>query len=183
MDLWVKLLIIAAFAVGMEGFAWWFHRYFMHGPGWGWHRDHHEPHDKALEKNDLYIVCFGGVSAALYIFGLLVWEPVYYAAIGITVYGIMYAFVHEGMVHQRWPFRWIPKRGYLRRLVQAHKLHHAVTTQGGNVSFGFVIAPDPHKLMAQLRAFRAERAASRNREATATSVAQQSQRLSGETGR
>jgi beta-carotene 3-hydroxylase len=24
----------------------------MHGWGWGWHRDHHEPHNNALEKND-----------------------------------------------------------------------------------------------------------------------------------
>jgi len=27
----------------MEGFAWWSHRYVMHGWGWDWHRSHHEP--------------------------------------------------------------------------------------------------------------------------------------------
>ena len=35
----------------MEVVAWSSHKYIMHGWGWGWHRDHHEPHDKMLEKH------------------------------------------------------------------------------------------------------------------------------------
>ena len=46
---------------------------------------------------------------------------------------------HDGIVHQRW-FRWVPKRGYAKRLVQAHKLHHATIGKEGGVSFGFVFA-------------------------------------------
>ena len=46
---------------------------------------------------------------------------------------------------------------HARRLVQAHKLHHAVQTKEGAVSFGFVFAPDPHKLRAKLKAMRAAR--------------------------
>ena len=57
-------------------------------------------------------------------------------------YGIIYTLVHDGLVHQRW-FRWVPKRGYARRLVQAHKLHHATIGKQGGVSFGFVFARDP----------------------------------------
>ena len=78
-------------------------------------------------------------------------------ALGVTLYGVVYAFVHDGLVHQRWPFRWMPRNGYARRLVQAHKLHHAVQTREGAVSFGFVLAPDPHRLNAILKARRAER--------------------------
>ncbi|MFY7851931.1 MAG: beta-carotene hydroxylase, partial [Brevundimonas sp.] len=51
---WFTLLTLAVFFL-MEGVAWTTHRYIMHGPlGWGWHRDHHEPHDKTFELNDLY---------------------------------------------------------------------------------------------------------------------------------
>ncbi|MEC9110522.1 MAG: beta-carotene hydroxylase, partial [Pseudomonadota bacterium] len=38
-----------------------------------------------------------------------------------------------------------------KRLVQAHKLHHATIGKEGGVSFGFVLARDPAKLKAELR--------------------------------
>lgn len=143
---------IAAF-IGMEGFAWAAHRYVMHGWGWGWHRSHHEPRTGAFEANDLYAVVFAVFTTGLFWVGALPglrW--VWFLALGITLYGLTYAFVHDGLVHQRWPFRWFPKRGYLRRLVQAHKLHHATQGKAGAVSFGFLYAPDPHDLKAELRA-------------------------------
>ena len=69
----------------------------------------------------------------------------------MTAYGVMYAVVHDGLVHQRWPFRYAPKRGYAKRLVQAHRLHHAVHGRHGAVSFGFLYAPEVRKLRARLR--------------------------------
>ena len=48
--------------------------------------------------------------------------------------------------------RWVPRRGYAKRLVQAHKLHHATVGKDGGVSFGFIFAADPAKLKARLRA-------------------------------
>ena len=65
-----------------------------------------------------------------------------------------YTLVHDGLVHQRY-FRWVPRRGYARRLVQAHKLHHATTSRQGGVSFGFVLARDPAALKRELKAQRA----------------------------
>jgi beta-carotene 3-hydroxylase len=61
--------------------------------------------------------------------------------------------VHDGLVHQRY-FRWVPKSGYARRLVQAHKLHHATIGKEGGVSFGFIFARDPAKLKRELKAQR-----------------------------
>ncbi len=151
------LLTLAVFFL-MEGVAWWSHKYIMHGWGWAWHRDHHEPHDKPLEVNDLYAVVGSVVAITLFVIGWatgLWW--VYAIATGVTLYGAVYAFVHDGLVHQRWPFHFMPRNGYARRLVQAHKLHHAVQTKDGAVSFGFVFAPDPHKLRAKLKAMRAAR--------------------------
>lgn len=151
---WIEgIAITFAALAGMEAFAWWAHKYIMHGWGWGWHRDHHEPHDNTLEKNDLFAVVFGTINAVMYIFGSLYWEPLWWAALGVNLYGVVYALVHDGLVHQRF-FRWVPKKGYAKRLVQAHKLHHATIGKEGGVSFGFVIARDPAKLKAELRAQR-----------------------------
>jgi beta-carotene 3-hydroxylase len=55
-----------------------------------------------------------------------------------------------------------PAGRYLRRIVQAHHLHHAVRTREGALSFGFLHAPDPRALRRELRRRRAaERHASR----------------------
>jgi beta-carotene 3-hydroxylase len=159
LPVWFTLLTLAVF-FAMEGVAWLTHRYIMHGPlGWGWHRDHHEPHDKIFETNDLYGVAGAVVGTGLFVVAWLtgLWW-VRAVALGVTLYGVVYAFVHDGLVHQRWPFHWMPKNGYARRLVQAHKLHHAVQTRDGAVSFGFVFALDPQRLSAILKARRAARA-------------------------
>lgn len=150
MSLSAILLTIVLSIVGMEIFAWWAHKYVMHGWGWGWHRDHHEPHDNALEKNDLYAVTFGTIVFAMFAVGYFVSELLWWIAFGITCYGLIYTVIHDGLVHQRY-FKWVPKRGYAKRLVQAHKLHHATVGKEGGVSFGFVFASDPAKLKAELK--------------------------------
>lgn len=147
-------IVIVAF-VAMECIAWSSHKYIMHGFGWGWHRDHHEPHDKAIEKNDLYGVVGAAMSISMFMLGSplvmgdAAWWPATFIGIGILAYGIVYTLIHDGLVHQRW-FRFVPKRGYAKRLVQAHKLHHATLGREGGVSFGFLFARDPAKLKAEL---------------------------------
>ena len=149
---WVeRLAVVVGMVLFMECFAWAAHKYVMHGIGWSWHRDHHEPHDRAFERNDLYALVFSVVVVALFTVGYLYWEPLWWAALGITVYGAIYAFVHDMLVHQRFGFRWVPRGGYLKRLHQAHRLHHAVREKDGAVSFGFLFAPSPAKLKARLK--------------------------------
>ena len=148
---WLECIAVTLAAlIFMEFFAWYAHKYIMHGWGWAWHRDHHEPHDNLLEKNDLFAVVFGTINAGMYIFGALYWDALWWAALGVNLYGVIYALIHDGLVHQRF-FRWVPKKGYAKRLVQAHKLHHATIGKEGGVSFGFVIARDPAKLKAELK--------------------------------
>ena len=36
------------------------------------------------------------------------------------------------------------------RIIQAHRLHHVVETKAGTVSFGFLWAPKPEELKAEL---------------------------------
>jgi beta-carotene 3-hydroxylase len=144
------VLVLIATVIGMELFAWAAHKYIMHGWGWAWHRDHHEPHDGVLERNDLYAVVFSVIVIAMFTAGGW-WSPLlWWIAMGITIYGLIYMLVHDGLVHQRF-MRWVPRRGYAKRLVQAHKLHHATSGKEGGVSFGFIFAGDPVKLKARLR--------------------------------
>jgi beta-carotene 3-hydroxylase len=148
----VNTLIVLATAAVMEVVAYATHRWVMHGPlGWGWHRSHHEEHEGVLEKNDLYAIVFTVLSGALIAWGMAGVWPMRQIGIGLMVYGLLYFIVHDGLVHQRWPFRWVPKRGYLKRLVQAHKMHHAVDGRDGCVSFGFLYAPPVTDLKAQLK--------------------------------
>ena len=150
------LLIVLATVAAMEFVAWSSHKYVMHGFGWGWHRDHHEPHDKLLEKNDLYAVFGAAMSITAFtvgsplVLGANAWWPATWIGIGILAYGVIYTVIHDGLVHQRY-FRWVPKRGYAKRLVQAHKLHHATIGKEGGVSFGFVVARDPAALKRDLK--------------------------------
>ena len=144
------ILTVLSAVIFMELFAWWAHKYVMHGWGWAWHRDHHEPHDKMLEKNDLFAVVFGSIVVVMFSVGYFVSDTLWWFAMGITVYGVIYTIIHDGLVHQRY-FKWVPKRGYAKRLVQAHKLHHATVGKEGGVSFGFVFARDPARLKADLK--------------------------------
>ena len=150
------VLIVLVTGLAMEGVAWSSHKYIMHGFGWGWHRDHHEPHDNTFERNDLYGVVGAAISISFFAIGSPLvmgdgaWWPGTWIGLGVLFYGIIYTLVHDGLVHQRY-FRWVPKRGYARKLVQAHKLHHATVSKEGGVSFGFVFVRDPAALKADLR--------------------------------
>ena len=149
-------LVVVATALAMEGGAWASHKYVMHGFAWEWHRDHHEPHERRLEKNDRFGLVGAALSIALFaigsplVMGTGAWWPGTWLGLGVLLYGVIYTLVHDGLVHQRW-FRWVPRRGYAKRLVQAHKLHHATVSRHGGVSFGFVFARDPVKLKAELQ--------------------------------
>ena len=145
-----NILITVSSLVLMEVFAIYFHKYIMHGPGWSWHESHHVHTIGCFERNDLYALCFSIIAASLFIAGSLWWSPLWYIALGFTIYGILYGFVHDGLVHQRWPFRYTPKRGYLHRLVLAHRLHHHTTHKDGAVSFGFLWAEKPEILKQRL---------------------------------
>ena len=137
--------------IAMEFVAKYSHKYIMHGWGWGWHASHHNDHTDTFERNDLYAVVFALPSFLLVLAGSIYDNPILWIGAGMTAYGFLYFVVHDGLVHNRWPFRVVPKNAYLKRLVQAHRMHHAVHGRDGCVSFGFVIAPDISKLKQELR--------------------------------
>lgn len=152
----INTLLFFGTLVAMEGVAWIGHRYVMHGWGWGWHRSHHEPRSGVFEKNDLFAVVGAAVSIVLIYAGSVhhgatEYGPTWWIGWGMTAYGFCYFVFHDGLVHRRWPLKWQPKGGYLKRLIQAHKMHHAVNTREGCISFGFLYARPLDELKAEFR--------------------------------
>jgi len=153
MPVWTGLLLLLATVAAMEGVAYAAHRWVMHGPGWFLHKSHHVPRSGNWELNDLYAVIFAGPSIALLYMGVhggwgdwAVW-----VGAGIAAYGAIYFGFHDVIVHKRLNHRYLPKSAYMKRIVQAHRLHHAVETKQGTVSFGFLVAPRPEALKAELK--------------------------------
>jgi len=136
----------------MEGFAYVAHRWLMHGPGWFLHKSHHRPRTGTFELNDLYAVIFAVPSISLFWYGIGLGHGALYACTGggIAAYGAIYFGFHDVIVHKRIGHRYLPKSTYMKRIMQAHRLHHVVETKDGTVSFGFLWAPKPEVLKAQL---------------------------------
>lgn len=154
----IPAAITLATVAGLELVAAMVHRHVMHGAlGWRLHRDHHEAHEGLFEWNDLYAVFFSLIVLAAMFWGARHWWPLYWIGVGATLYGALYFIVHDGLVHQRWPFRHVPRKGYLKRLYQAHLLHHATDGREGGVSFGFLYAPPVKDLKERLANDRAAR--------------------------
>jgi beta-carotene 3-hydroxylase len=147
----LNALIVVVTVVLMEVFSIVAHKYVMHGFGWGWHRSHHEPRTGWFEKNDLYAVVFAGVAILLIKLGTDGRHPLEWIGAGMTAYGMLYFVAHDGLVHQRWPWRWVPKSGYLKRLYQAHRMHHAIEGKEATGSCGFLYAPPFDRLKRQLQ--------------------------------
>ena len=97
----------------------------------------------------------GLVVFAVLSLGLMWLDPghrgLFWVGVGMATYGVLYFVAHDGLVHRRWPFHWVPRRGYMQRLYQAHRLHHAVEGKEGCVSFGFLYAPPVRVLKQRLQ--------------------------------
>ncbi|MHA6718520.1 sterol desaturase family protein [Sphingomonas sp. RS6] len=148
------IALFVATVLGMELFAYVAHRWIMHGPGWFLHASHHRPRHGNWELNDLYAAIFAVPSFVLLLGGVRLgwWPGCTWIGAGIAAYGMIYFGFHDVVVHKRLRHRYVPRSSYMKRIVQAHRLHHAVRTRKGTVSFGFLWAPRPEALKAKLRA-------------------------------
>jgi beta-carotene 3-hydroxylase len=61
------------------------------------------------------------------------------AGLGITLFGIMYMFIHDGMVHKRFPVGPIADMPAMKRVAVAHRLHHS--EKYGGVPWGMFFGP------------------------------------------
>ena len=136
----------------MEGFAYVMHRWVMHGPGWVLHESHHRPRTGRFELNDLYGAIFAIPSIVL-IYGGTVsgwgdWATA--VGVGIATYGAIYFGFHDVIVHKRVGHTYVPRSTYMKRIVQAHRMHHALESRRHGISFGFLVAPKVETLKKQL---------------------------------
>ncbi len=109
----------------MEGIAWGLHKYVMHGFMWNMHKDHHIPHNKKFQRNDFFALVFGIPSWLLIMFGIMGGcDYRLYMGIGVTLYGICYVIIHDGLIHQRFKIFRNTKNPYLLALLKGHWAHH-----------------------------------------------------------
>ena len=116
-------IIICAFLF-MEFYAWFMHKYVMHGFLWILHEDHHRYHESWLEKNDIFTLFFSSIAIVLLYYGTTYAIPfVLSAGIGVTLYGVCYFLFHDVMFHRRMKFLKLkPGTRYLRRIINAHAI-------------------------------------------------------------
>ena len=152
MSIAAGILLLLATIVAMEGVAYAAHRWVMHGPGWFLHASHHGRREGMFELNDLYAVIFAIPSIVLLLGGVqLLWGHwAVWAGAGIAAYGAIYFGFHDVIVHQRIGHRYVARSTYMKRIIQAHRLHHATESKHGAVSFGFLWAPPADVLKRQL---------------------------------
>ncbi|CAA7060280.1 unnamed protein product [Microthlaspi erraticum] len=130
-------------AVGMEFWARWAHKALWHASLWNMHESHHKPREGPFELNDVFAIVNAVPAIALLSYGFfnkgLVPGLCFGAGLGITVFGIAYMFVHDGLVHKRFPVGPIADVPYLRKVAAAHQLHH--TDKFDGVPYGLFLGP------------------------------------------
>ena len=122
----------------MEFWAWFMHKFVQHGPLWFLHRSHHVRHPHPVERNDLFFLIYGAISAALFITGDNGGRWWFWVGVGIACYGTVYFFVHDVLIHGRLRFWKKSQNTYLRALNMAHKTHHKTTGRDGSAEFGLL---------------------------------------------
>ncbi|XOV86750.1 MAG: sterol desaturase family protein [Pseudomonadota bacterium] len=135
----------------MEAVAYFSHKYVMHGFLWVLHESHHQERKGLFEKNDWFAVMFATPSILLIYLGTNGTPVALWAGLGVAAYGLVYFVFHDVIVHRRIPHNWRPKGKYMRRIIFAHRHHHAINTKDGAVSFGFIYAPSVPVLRAQMK--------------------------------
>ncbi|KAF7062118.1 hypothetical protein CFC21_068753 [Triticum aestivum] len=130
-------------AVGMEFWARWAHRALWHASLWDMHESHHLPRDGPFELNDVFAIVNAVPAMALLAFGFfnrgLLPGLCFGAGLGITLFGMAYMFVHDGLVHRRFPVGPIENVPYFRRVAAAHQIHHM--DKFDSVPYGLFLGP------------------------------------------
>ncbi|MGY6741827.1 MAG: sterol desaturase family protein [Cecembia sp.] len=138
--MYALLFTLLGFAI-MEFSGWFIHKYIMHGPLWGIHKTHHQPSKSFFELNDLFSLLFGSIAILLIFLGLDKLDYRFWIGIGISLYGMLYFFIHDVLVHRR--IKWFerPRNKFLLGIFRAHQAHHATNQKDDAVSFGLFVVP------------------------------------------
>jgi beta-carotene 3-hydroxylase len=125
----------------MEVFGWAIHKYLMHGPLWSIHKTHHRPSKYFFELNDLFSLLFGSIAVVLILKGVADFDYRFWVGLGISLYGMLYFFLHDVLIHRRMKWFQKPKNGFLKGIFRAHQAHHRTNEKEDAVSFGLFVVP------------------------------------------
>lgn len=125
----------------MEVFGWAIHKYLMHGPLWSIHKTHHQPSKYFFELNDLFSLLFGSIAVVLIVLGVEELDYRFWMGTGISLYGMLYFFLHDVLIHRRVKWFERPKTWFLRGIFKAHQAHHRTNEKEDAVSFGLFVVP------------------------------------------
>jgi beta-carotene 3-hydroxylase len=125
----------------MEVFGWAIHKYLMHGPLWSIHKTHHQPSKYFFELNDLFSLLFGSIAVGLIVLGVEQLDYRFWMGAGISLYGILYFFLHDVLIHKRVKWFERPKNAFLKGIFRAHQAHHRTNEKEDAVSFGLFVVP------------------------------------------
>ncbi|KAL8126195.1 hypothetical protein AgCh_013471 [Apium graveolens] len=130
-------------AVSMELMSRWVHKTLWHASLWHMHESHHKPREGLFELNDAFAVMNAVPAIVLLAYGVfhkgLLPGICFGSGLGFTVLGITYIFVHNGIVHKRFPVGPIANVPYFRKVAAAHRLHHMEKFKG--VPYGLFLGP------------------------------------------
>ncbi len=147
MQILINTFLVVGTFLFMEGVAWFTHKYIMHGFLWSWHRSHHRVHPHVLERNDLFALVFSVPSILLIVVGFeapdLGWLR--FVGFGILAYGLFYFIFHDVIVHRRIKIPFKAGSSYMKRIINAHYVHHETHTCEGAKAFGFLYAPKKYE--------------------------------------
>lgn len=157
-EIWVPAALIAFAA--MEPWAALLHGRVWHGALWPVHKSHHgaldpererqwalaggvaQPRRVEAEANDWLSALHAPIAIAFIVFGCraepsVLREVLFGAGIGMSLFGVTYVIVHDGLVHQRLPVGALAKSVYLKRVRAAHLAHH----RGHQAPYGLFLGP------------------------------------------
>ncbi|MBL0102634.1 MAG: sterol desaturase family protein [Bacteroidetes bacterium] len=138
---------IAAFIisyVGMEGVAWFTHKYIMHGFLWVLHESHHKPRTGRFEKNDWFFAFYATIAMTLMYFGYDNLDFRFWMGLGVTAYGFTYFLLHDVFIHRRGRFFEKIDHPYFKAMRKAHKVHHKTMGKDGSEEFGLLLFKRKH---------------------------------------
>lgn len=138
---WLPLAL--AVAVFMELWAMLLHGRIWHSLLWKLHRSHHQKRRGVFERNDALSVLHAPIAIVLIIYGCeaapsLFRECAFGVGIGMSMFGVAYLIVHDGLVHGRLPVEALAKIPYFAAVRDAHRLHHK---KGARGPYGLFLGP------------------------------------------
>ena len=150
--IWVVSAAVAAAA--MEPWSRIVHRAVWHGRLAFIHDSHHRNKEGGWEANDWLSLLHAPIAAGFIVNGSLgapgfLREVLYGVGFGMTLFGLAYVVVHDGLIHQRLPVQFLSRYKFFDRIAKAHRVHHVT----GAVPYGLFGGPNElRKRQARIRA-------------------------------